>query len=771
MARRDEDAEAFVQYLERRAPRALTIAQIANELGVERFDRKRLKAAFEDKVAAGVLGRSGKTRYYWGPQTGSRPPRKDSGGKKRRGPAVKGGSSPGRVEGRYSRVRAGYGFVEVLGKAAARFHRDILIPSGLEGAALHGDRVEVDIDRVDPRDHRATGRVASVVESAHERIIGTLESHVRGWRLVPNDDRLPVLDIVGGETPTARDAGLVAVVRMTSRATPTRPPRGDLERVVGDGDDPEVQFLTIAFEYGLRLDFPEEVEAEAEGLPTDPSEGDFEGREDLRELPFVTIDGKDARDFDDAVCIEEAVDGCTVWVAIADVSHYVRPGTALDDEAARRGTSAYFPDRAVPMLPTRLSNNLCSLVPERDRLVLVAEMRYDRGARRTASRFFRGVIRSKARLTYAQVAAALSDSVEDPPGVAPIEDAGLRTALHAMRDLMKRLYDNRVADGSLDLDLPEPIVELSEEGRCVGLRLLERNDAHRIIEELMLEANCAVATFLREADVAFPYRIHEPPDPASIDELNEFLVRFGLKMTVEDPVLPQHVQEILTRLRGHRLERVLSRRMLRSLTRAQYSATNSGHFGLAFSIYCHFTSPIRRYPDLLVHRQLGRVFAGESASDLAEFEEMEAAAVASSQAERNAMDAERAMMDLKRAEFMLGHLGEAETGTVTSVASFGFFVELDAYPVEGMVRVQDIEDDYYELMESGGAFQGVNTHRIIAVGDRVVVEARNVSLQRRQIDFELIEHVEDESTAGSRSRGRAGARRSSLPRRGRGRRR
>ena len=755
MAERNDDSAGFVAYLERRAPRALTIAQIAHELGIERYDRKALKAALEEKVEAKVLRRSGKTRYYWVPVS-------ERGAAEARASSAR-GTVPDRVEGRYSRVRAGYGFVEVLGRAAEHFHRDVLIPTGMEGAAMHGDRVEIEIERFDRATHRSSGRVVAVVGSAHERLIGTLESHLRAWRLIPNDDRLPVVDIVGSKMPEPRDDGLVAVVRLTSPPAPNRAPRGELDRVVGDSNDPEVQFLTIAFEFGRRVEFPSEVLAETDSLPVDPDPTDFEGREDLRHLPFVTIDGADARDFDDAVCLEPSATGCRVWVAIADVSHYVRPGSALDDEARWRGTSTYFPDRAIPMLPPRLSNELCSLNPRRDRLVLVAELTYEAKAERVASRFYRAVIRSKARLTYQQVAAELADPSST------IEDPEIRTELTRMRGLMADLYEKRVRHGALDLDLPEPVVELSEEGRCVGLGLRERNDAHRIIEELMLEANCAVAEFLRDKDVAFPYRIHEPPEPAEMEELNEFMVRFGLRMRVEDPVRPRHVQELLDRLKGHRLERVLSRRLLRSLTQAQYSATNSGHFGLAFSLYCHFTSPIRRYPDLLVHRQLGRVFDGQSSPASEEIEAMESAAVLSSQAERSAMEAERAMLDLKRAEFMSGHLGEPFGGTVTSVASFGFFVELDDYPVEGVVRIADIEDDFYEIADDGGAFQGLRTHRIIAIGDRVVVEAVNVSLQRREVDFALIEHSEDESSA--RTRSGAGTRRaSSEPRRRRGRR-
>ncbi len=720
----------------------MTIAQIADELGLERYDRRAVKAVLEEKVEARHLQRVGKTRYRWEPREvrpGGGKAGTDGGRVRPRG---------GGIEGRYSRARAGFGFVEVQGDAARRFQRDVFIPAGMEGAALHGDRVEIEIDSLDARDRRASGRVVRVVAAARERIIGTLQSYLRGWRLLPSDELLPIVDIVGGESPRARDAGLVAVVRLTAPPTPGRPARGSLERVLGAADDPEVQFLTIALEFGLRVDFPDDVLAAAAALPTDPRPDDFAGREDLRAMPFVTIDGEDARDFDDAVCVERRGAGWRAWVAIADVAHYVQRGSPLDVEAALRGTSTYFPDRAVPMLPERLSNQLCSLNPERERLVLVAEMDLDAAARRTDQRFYRAVIRSRARLTYTRVAAELAAADGAPRSADPIGDPVIEAALRDMRALMRGLYENRMRAGALDLDLPEPIVQLSADGHCVGLGLRERNDAHRIIEELMLEANRAVAIHLRDRDVSFPYRIHEPPDPEELVELNEVLARFGLRVAIDDPVRPRDVQAVLDKLRGHPMEAVLSRRMLRSLTQARYSAINSGHFGLAFPIYCHFTSPIRRYPDLLVHRQLGRLFDGDVRPAAAEMEAIEAASAAASQCERNSMDAERAMLDLRRAEFMLQHLGEPHPGFVVGVASFGFFVELDAYPVEGLVRIQDVADDYYEFVEAESVLQGARTNRIIGLGDRVVVEAVDVSLQRRRIELALLEHRENETLRG-----------------------
>ncbi len=689
--------------------------------------------------------------------SGSRAPRRERGSSARKRAAE-------RVEGHYSRVRAGYGFVEVLGHAADRFPRDILVPPGMEGEALHGDRVAVEIIRRDVRTRRFVGRIAAVTGPVHEQIIGTLEPARGGWLLVPHSELLPPVEIIGGQAPPRTDAGQVALVRLIRPPTANHPPGGELDQVLGAADDPEVQFLSIAFEHGLRVEFPPEAIAEAERLPLDPTAADFGGREDLRELPFVTIDGESARDFDDAVCIARLPGGgYRLWVAIADVSHYVQPGSALDAEAARRGTSVYFPDRAIPMLPPQLSTQLCSLNPGRDRLVLVAEMVYDRGGRREEARFYRGVIHSHARLTYTQVAAVLSatDTAEIRTWRAELD--ALIPGLRVMLDLMRLLYRNRVAAGSLDLDLPEALIDLSEAGRSVGVRLQQRNDAHRLIEEFMLEANCTLAAFLRDQQIPLPYRIHEPPDPADIDDLNDFLGAFGFAVAYDGRIRPADVQRLLDRIEGHRLARVLSRLVLRSLKQAQYSSVNAGHFGLAFPLYCHFTSPIRRYPDLLVHRQLSRVFDGQGEQARAAAAAIEAASIQSSQCEREAMEAERAMLDLKKAEFMLNHLLEPEAGTIVSVVSFGFFVELDAYPIEGLIRADDLPDDRYYFIEAEHALKGMRTRQRFRLGDRVVVEATNVSLRRREIDFTLVRRLDpgDRGTAAARKQKKPVQRRAS----------
>ncbi|MEW6270943.1 MAG: ribonuclease R, partial [Thermodesulfobacteriota bacterium] len=757
-------ADELVATLERAAPRPLSIADLARRLELERYDRRHLVRLLEGEVERRRLRRIGKTRYQFlrpvdVQRVARRPGAVQGDGRARheRTPLRERRGREATVEGRYSRTRSGYGFVAVLGEEARDYPSDVFIPAASEGEALHGDVVEARIvrrTRGGPRGgDRTVGEIVRVVRRATQVVIGELRRSraprlpgtggraALPWILLPDSDLLPAFAVEGGVAPRPEDDGRLAAGRVIRGPAPPRPPAVSLERVLGDATDPEVQFLTIALEHGLRIEFPAEVAGEAERLPLDPDAADLAGREDLRALPFVTIDGETARDFDDAVCLEPlAGGGQRLWVAIADVSHYVRHGSALDGEATLRGTSVYFPDRAIPMLPERLSNELCSLKPERERLVMVACMDYDRHGERHRARFARAVMRSRARLTYTQVAAVLSAADTPQIDAWRAELGPLLEQLGRMRDLMQMLYARRMAAGSLDLDLPEALVDLSEEGRSIGLRLSQRNDAHRMIEEFMLEANQAVARFLEEQGVPFPYRIHEPPKPDDVDALNDFLAAFGMHVAYRSTVEPRDVQRVLRDVAAHPLTTVLSRQVLRALTQARYSTENAGHFGLAFASYCHFTSPIRRYPDLLVHRQLGLVLDGAADEARGRGGALEPLADSSSQRERDAVGAERAMLDLKKAEFMLDHLLEPEPATVVGVAPFGFFVELEAYPVEGLVRAEDLPDrtvfdERAQMLVARGSGERFR------LGDRLVVEATDVSLKRRQVTFALVERL------------------------------
>jgi len=737
------DIAPFLALLEQKAPRPLSVPEMARILELDQFEMRGIRAALDEEIDRRRLRRIGKTRYQW--RRDVDPPRTVRPAKPRAA-----GAGGARIDGRYQRVRAGYGFVTPMGRATDRLPRDILIPNGEEGAALHGDRVVVEITGRDARRRRTAGRVVEVTAPVHDLIIGVLERAHRGWLVIPDSQLLPPIEIIGGETPGEEAQGQSVLVRLTRPGSATQPHGGDFVRLLGSGDDPEVQFLSIALEYGLRIDFAAEVDAEAAALPIDPAPEDFVGREDLRALPLVTIDGETARDFDDAVCVEKMDAGYRLWVAIADVAHYVRPGSALDREALQRGNSVYFPDRAIPMLPSRLSTELCSLNPDRERLVLVAELDIDRDGGTRDARIYRAVMRSRARLTYTEVAAALADE----PVRAEVKE--LRPHLRLMAELMRILYRRRLRGGSLDLDLPEAMIELSEEGRSVGIRVLERNDAHRLIEEFMLAANQSVARYLRDHDVPLPYRIHEPPEPDDIDELNLFLGPFGFRVEYENDVAPRDVQHLLDKLSGHALARVLSRQVLRALKQARYSTSNAGHFGLGFAVYCHFTSPIRRYPDLLVHRQIGLLLDGEQERAVAALEGIEAASVSSSQTEREAMEAERAMVDLKKAEFMREHLHEPGAATIVAVTPFGFYAEFDAYPVEGLVRVDRL-DDYYEYVEAERALYGARKRQRFRLGDRVEVETVEVNLRRRTIDLALRKKLEMRGDANPAKRRKGGA--------------
>lgn len=756
----DVPTEDMIAVLQKASPRSLTVKEIAERLGLERYDRRAMARVLDSEAEARRLHRVGKTRYRFAHEVVERKPRPTRSGSRS-------GRGPSEIVGRYIRTRSGYGFVEVSGPQAERMTGDLMIPRGRETDALHGDQVRAIVVRRDHRTGRTSGRVVAVVERAHTEVLGKLElvagprwrSIPSGWRLLPVSELLPAVEVVGPEPPRKADHGRMALVRLTRPPVGASPWRGEVVRLLGEMDDPEVQFLQVALEHGLRIEFPPGAEAEAARLPTDPTQGDLKEREDLRELPFVTIDGETARDFDDAVCVETSTSGgYRLRVAIADVSHYVRPGSALDAEAALRGTSVYFPDRAIPMLPERLSNELCSLKPERDRVVVVADMDYDAKGERQSARFSRAVIRSRARLTYTEVAGLLGGNDTEALAKRREQLGAVVPQLEQMRTLMRLLYGRRLAGGALDLDLPEAVVELSDSGHAEAVRYVERNDAHRIIEEFMLEANRAVATQMADAKIPIPYRIHEPPEQRDVYDLNRFLHTAGVHIDTQTEITPQAVATALHELRGHPLERLLSRQLLRALKQARYDAVNVGHFGLAFSLYCHFTSPIRRYPDLLVHRQLVEWVAGRGAHAKRAEADIAAASETSSRREREAMEAERAMIDLKKAEFMLGRMHQPEKATVVSVAGFGFFAELDACPVEGLARIEDLPGEW-RFDERSQVLYGVRSGRRLQLGDRVVVEASEVSLARRQVTFQVLEMEEGQARGRARPRdGRPGPR-------------
>lgn len=623
--------------------------------------------------------------------------------------------------------RDGYAFVVPDGAVGGA---DVFVPAAFVRPAMSGDRVLITVERP-PRGGRREGHVLRVVERGHRTLLGRISLADGQARLIPLDPRLRTpLQVEPGALGGARE-GEVVRARLAAEEGPTRLPAVQVVEVFGAADDPAVEIRVAAERFGLPYSFPAEVLAAARAVPPQVGADDLSGREDLRDLDFVTIDGETARDFDDAVAIAPLAGGYRLWVAIADVAHYVPAEGAIDGEAVKRGTSVYFPGAALPMLPEELSNGICSLNPLVDRLVMVAELDFDASGVRTGRRFYPGIIRSRARLTYTEVAAWLS--ADEEAGGDP-----LRQAVRLMAGLAGLRTELRQRRGSLDFDLPEAEVILGLRGRPEQIVRSERTTAHRLIEEFMLAANEAVAEWLEEQRTPLVYRIHEAPSAEKMAAFQDFLAHFnqGLAIPAEG-VRPGQLQELLARVAGSAEEKVINHVLLRSLPQARYSTVNRGHFGLSATSYCHFTSPIRRYPDLLVHRLLRRrlqLSGGDEGPMTASLEEL---AERSSLCERRAMEAERDILALKKCQFMQERIGEEHAGLVVSIQPFGFFVELSEFFVEGLVHITSLGDDYYEFDEQRQRLVGMSRRRIFTIGDAVTIAVERVDCDRREIDFRL----------------------------------
>lgn len=626
----------------------------------------------------------------------------------------------------------GFGFVVPDRKGL----EDVYLNRGEMRRVMHGDRVLVRPER--GRRGDSQGHVVKVLERGQQRLVGVVRSDGQRTFLVPMDPRvapgIPLRD------PGPARSGQVAAVEMTRYGTGYAPPEAKLQRVLGAPDDPEVQAQAVIFRYGWPQDFSEEARREAErrGLRVDPAEA--ASRRDLRPLTTLTIDGESARDFDDAVSIDRApAGGYRLHVSIADVAHYVPRGSAVDGEAYARGTSVYFPDRALPMLPAALSSGVCSLKAGVDRLCRTALLEVNRKGEVERTEVFQSVVRSDARLTYTEVGRILVDRDASVIG----GYAGLVEPLRVMEELAHILMERRNARGSLDFELPETEVVLDERGMPTDVRRAERTIAHRIIEEFMIAANEAVARCLRERKFPCVYRVHEGPDEDTLDAIAPFLSTLGypLRRSAEK-VSPGDLRRVLEACRGKPEERVLNRMLLRSMKQACYDPDNVGHFGLASDAYLHFTSPIRRYPDLMVHRLLDQAMTGRRPDPKAREElaaHLREAADHSSARERLAMDAEREMVDLKKAQFMTDKIGQVCTGVITDLAGFGFFVELDAWFVEGLVSFRSLQDDFYRYYETAHVIKGQNHGRTFRMGDAVTVRVVRVKLFQGEIDFELLD--------------------------------
>jgi ribonuclease R len=601
---------------------------------------------------------------------------------------------------------------------------------------MHGDRALVRVERK-KHGHGTEAHVVQILERGQKRIVGTFEEVDGRGVILPMDPRVRPIPLAPKGVKPAR--GKVIAVEIQRYGGGYSQPEGKIDRVLGDPDDPEIQAQSIIYRFGLPTDFRPEALEETARTPAIVGAEELKGRTDLRALPTVTIDGETARDFDDAVSIENEDGRYLLYVSIADVARYVGTGTALDQEAYGRGTSVYFPDRALAMLPVELSNGICSLNPGVDRLTKTVRLTINSRGAVEKSEFFDSVIRSQERMTYTDVRRILVD--RDPERLERYR--GLVDRFKLMEELALVLQESRRHRGSLDFDLPEADIVLDLQGVPENIARSERNIAHRMIEEFMIAANEAVARRLKELDLPFLYRVHEGPDEETLRAIAPFLLSLGYRLALKkDPTSPKEIQRVLERARGKPEERILNRVILRAMKQARYSAENIGHYGLASRCYTHFTSPIRRYPDLIVHRVLndalqGRKLKSSAKEDLLRY--LEEAGKHTSERERIAMDAEREMVDLKKSQFMIGKIGEEFSGYIVSLAPFGFFVELEAYFVEGLVRLASLEDDSYQYYEKEQIIKGRRHGRAFRLGDRVQVRVNRVNAFRSEIDFELVE--------------------------------
>ena len=644
------------------------------------------------------------------------------------------------VVGRITTNPRGFGFV-VPDRPVEEVEGDIYVAGSNLNQAMHGDRVVARIERV--TDRGAEGRIVRILERGSASTVGRYELDDSGWGFVVPFDRRLIMDvqIPEGENNGAAPGEMVTV-EITKWPTAARGPLGRVVEVLGHIDEPGVDTEIILRKYGIVDEHGEDAVEEARRLGGAVRERDLKGRTDFRADTTVTIDGEHARDFDDAITLDLLPNG-HYWlgVHIADVAHYVAEGSALDEEAYDRATSVYFPERAVHMFPSELATGLCSLNPHVDRLVQSCLMEIDRKGTVVRYELHDGVIHSNARMTYNEVNAILTE--RDPEVIARHQP--LVPLFERMRELFDILNRRRHRRGSIDFDLKEPEIVLDDAGMVEAIVALERNIAHRIIEEFMLVANETVAQHLADEEVPSLFRVHEEPDPLKVEEFEEFVTTLGYTLNAPaDDIKPRHFQKLVEKMRGTPEEKPIAFLMLRTMQKARYDPQNMGHFGLAAKSYTHFTSPIRRYPDLVVHRTLregrhGVMHQGRREELEEDLPEM---ARHTSERERRADDAERELVQWKKVRFMADKVGDEFEGYITGVTAFGLFIELIEHFVEGLVHISTMADDYYRFVERAHILRGENTAREYRLGDRVSVQVVRVDMERRQVDLGLVEILE-----------------------------
>lgn len=638
------------------------------------------------------------------------------------------------VTGMFIANQKGFGFLEVEGR-----DEDLFIPEAKVNGAFPGDTVQA-LLLPGRRGKRQEAEVIKIVERGVHRLVGTFQKNKSFGFVVPDDSRMPSDIFVPLERSKGAVSGHKVVVEITDYGNGRKSPEGIVKEILGHVNDPGVDIMSIIKGYDLPLEFPEKVLNQAERVSKPVSAADMAGRLDLRDVMMVTIDGEDAKDLDDAVSLSMEGELYCLGVHIADVTNYVQENSALDREALKRGTSVYLVDRVIPMLPHTLSNGICSLNAGEDRLALSCIMKIDRKGQVADYKIAETVIHVDRRMSYTSVKKILED--RDETVIQEYQE--LVPMFEQMAQLASILRKKRKARGSIDFDFPETKIILTSEGVPVEIRPYERNTATKLIEEFMLIANETVAQHFYWQELPFVYRTHDTPDPEKIEKLAAFIRNFGYSIkTTQEEVHPKELQKLLGRIEGTSEEALISRLTLRSMKQARYTTENTGHFGLACSYYCHFTSPIRRYPDLQIHRIIKEQLRGRlGAGRISHYNEiLPEVASHSSQMERRADEAERETDKLKKVQFMESHVGEIYEGVISGVTSWGIYVELEN-TIEGMIRIADLPGDFFYYEESSYEMIGQSTGRRYKLGERITIQVKGIDRLERTIDFAIPEEQE-----------------------------
>lgn len=696
--------ERIYSFMNEKSYHPLMFEELATVLDVPHEDRDSFRQVLEELESEGRIIKTRKNRYGASARMGF-------------------------VSGKFQGNERGFGFV----LPADPELDDLYIQADSINGAMHGDHVLARITKVQYDDRRTEGEIIKILKRANERIIGIFDKSGSFGFVTPDNRKIKGDIFIPIDMAMDAEPGQKVVVEITRWPESNRNAEGRIVEILGRYGDEGVDILSVIRSYNIPYEFPDEVIEEAEKIPQKILPEDAAVRRDLRETQMVTIDGEDAKDLDDAVSLEIIENGIyRLGVHIADVSHYIKENSPLDKEALKRGTSVYFPDRVIPMLPSELSNGICSLNPKEERLAFSVIMDIDSLGRVINHEIFESLIRVDERMTYTDVYKIL----EEDDSELTVKYEPLIPMFRNMKELSLILQKKRSMRGAIDFDFDETKVIVDEHGKVIDIKKYQLTIANKIIEEFMLLCNETISEHFYWINIPFVYRIHEDPDPEKIDSLNAFLYNFGQRIKGSNHVHPRAIQDVLNRIKGSPQERMISTMMLRSLQKARYSDEHVWHFGLAADYYSHFTSPIRRYPDLIIHRIMKEYINGQFDEDrnkhyagiLPEITKQ------CSEREKNAEEAERDYTDLKKAEYMQRHVGDTFTGIISNITSFGMYVELDN-TIEGMIRLSNMDDDYYWFDEKKYCLIGERTGTIYRIGDMIEVIVARSNPESRQIDF------------------------------------